>query len=138
MNLVTRYALQNVSFTGWVDKTEIFQHLSTASICLGVFGTTQQALCTVPNKIWEGLAMRKPVITGDTPAVRDLLCHEQHLYLCESANPVALAEAIVKLFKDSTLRRKLAWQGYEYWWQNFTMKRTGQRFHQHLTEVARR
>jgi len=134
--MATRYALQSTSFTGWIDKEKLSQHLSSADICLGVFGTTQQAFCTVPNKIWEGLAMRKAVITGDTPAVRDLLAHGQHLYLCEPANPDALAEAILRLYETPVLRERLARQGYEYCRENFTMARTGQRFRQHLTELV--
>lgn len=135
--MAARYALQNVSFTGWVDKSDLAQRLSAADICLGVFGATQQARYTVPNKIWEGLAMRKAVITGDTPATRDLLTHERHLYLCELANPESLAQAILRLYDDPALRERLARQGYEYWRKNFTMETTGRRFHQYLTEITK-
>jgi glycosyltransferase involved in cell wall biosynthesis len=136
MALAERYALQNVRFTGWVNKGELAQHLSTADVCLGVFGTTQQASCTVPNKIWEGLAMSKAVITADTPAARDLLAHDHHVYLCEPANPTALADAILALYENPALREKLAREGHEYWRESFTMERTGQRFRQYLTEVV--
>jgi glycosyltransferase involved in cell wall biosynthesis len=136
MATAARYALQNVSFTGWVNKEKLSQHVAAAGVCLGVFGTTQQAFYTVPNKIWEGLAMRKPVITAETPAVCDLLVHGQHLYLCKPADPDSLAAAILKLYRDPGLRERLAQQGHEYWQENFTMKRTGQRFRQYLTEVA--
>ena len=137
MARASQYCLENVTFVGWVDRSELARHLLSADVCLGVFGATQQALYTVPNKIWEGLAMRKAVITGDTPATRDLLTHGQHLYLCEPANPYALAEAILELYEDLALRERLAGQGYEHWRAGFTMKSTGRRFRQHLIEVVR-
>lgn len=134
--LAERYALRNISFTGWVDKSQLAQYLSAADICLGVFGITRQAFCTVPNKIWEGLAMRKAVITADTPAVRDVLTHGRHVYLCEPADPASLAKAILELYEDEALRERLARQGHEYWQENFTMEKTGRRIRQYLVEVV--
>jgi glycosyltransferase involved in cell wall biosynthesis len=137
-DMVKEYGLPNVSFAGWVNKDELAQRLALADVCLGVFGTTQQALCTVPNKIWEGLAARKPVITGNTPAVRELLTHGQHLYLCEPGNPESLAEAILTLYNDPSLRERLARQGYAYLRDRFSMRNTGLEMFRHLAEFARR
>jgi len=136
LTMVARYSLQNVSFVGWIDKDQISRHLSDADLCLGVFGTTQQAFYTVPNKIWEGLAMRRAVITGDTPAVRDVLTHGQHVYLCKPGSPGSLASAVLTLYDDPDLRERLARQGCEYWQQNFTMEKTGAKFYQYLIDIV--
>jgi glycosyltransferase involved in cell wall biosynthesis len=136
MAMAARYALSNVSFTGWLDKEELSGHLAGADICLGIFGGSPQARLTVPNKIWEGLAMRKAVVTASTPAVRDVLTHRQHLYLCDPEDPISLAEAIQDLYENPALRERLARQGYAYCHEHFTMKETGRRFKQYLTELV--
>jgi glycosyltransferase involved in cell wall biosynthesis len=135
MAMAARYALSNVTFTGWLNKEELSRHLAGADICLGIFGGSPQALFTVPNKIWEGLAMRKAVITANTPAVRDVLSHRQHLYLCDPEDPMSLAEAIQDLYENPALCERLARQGYAYCHEHFTMEETGRRVKQYLTEL---
>jgi glycosyltransferase involved in cell wall biosynthesis len=134
---VRRFGLSNVTFIDWVDKRDLLNYVGEADVCLGVFGTSYQSLCTVQNKIWEGLAMAKAVITGDAPMVREVMTHGEHLYLCRRADPQALADAIVTLRNDPTLRRGLAENGYRLYKGNYTTVHTGKRFKEYLEEVLR-
>jgi glycosyltransferase involved in cell wall biosynthesis len=111
--LVQELKLTNVSFQGWIDKTALPEEIAQSHVCLGVFGTTKQARCTIQNKIWEGMMMQRPVITGDSKTVRDELTHRRHVYLVERANPKSLAAAILELESDPTLRQRLATNGLE-------------------------
>jgi len=86
--------LTNITFVAWVEKQALLDYVADAQICLGVFGTTPQSLCTVQNKIWEGLAMAKPVITGDAPTLREVLTPGQHLLVCERADAPPLSSRI--------------------------------------------
>jgi len=90
---------------------------------------------TVHNKIKEGLAMAKPVITGDSPAVRLELTHGEHVYLCERANPRALADAILTLRAGPTLRAQLAQQGHRRFSEHFTVASIGQQMRTHLESL---
>jgi glycosyltransferase involved in cell wall biosynthesis len=112
IELARQYALANVIFTDWLEKQALGLRIARADVCLGIFGVTPQSLMTLHNKVFEGLAMAKPVITGDSPAIREFLTHGEHVYLCERANPRALAEAIRALHGDVALRRRLAQQGH--------------------------
>jgi glycosyltransferase involved in cell wall biosynthesis len=134
--LSERHDLHNVTFTGWVDKTELIQYVSKADICLGIFGDSTQAFHTVPNKIWEGLAMRKAVITGQTVAAAEIFQHEKHLYFCPLADSEALATSILRLAEDKALRQALAQQGYEYYLENFTFQKIGKHFARYLAEIV--
>ena len=110
--LAESLALSNIEFAGWVPKAELPTRLAQADIILGVFGTTAHVFLTIPNKIFEGLAMRKPVITRDGPAVRHTLQHGEDLYLVDSAEPAALAPAILNLQADRRLCERLSQNGY--------------------------
>jgi glycosyltransferase involved in cell wall biosynthesis len=93
---------------------------------------------TVQNKIYEGLAMRKPVITGESRAVRRAFQHGTHLYLCERANPQSIADAISALRASSEKRDELAEQGYQLYNREFDLRHNGLRFASHLIGLVDR
>jgi glycosyltransferase involved in cell wall biosynthesis len=134
--MVEEYELQNVTFIDWLAQEELVRRACRADVCLGAFGTTPQSLMTVQNKIYEGLAMRKPVLNGDSPAVRQALAHGEHIYLCERANPAALAHAILALQEDPALRERLAHQGFDKFCQTFSIAQLGRLYAVHLRELA--
>jgi glycosyltransferase involved in cell wall biosynthesis len=127
--------LSNVTFIDWLEKHELSNYLANAQVCLGVFGTTRQSLYTVQNKIWEGLAMAKPVITGDAPMVHEVLTPGEHLLVCERANPRSLADAVMRLYQDPKLRSQLASNGYRFVTENYSVRNTGHRMKAHLAEL---
>jgi glycosyltransferase involved in cell wall biosynthesis len=86
--------------------------MAQSHLCLGVFGTTPQSLMTVQNKIWEAAAMARPMVTGDSPTMRATFTHGEELYLVERDNACALAEAILELARDDSLRQKLGQAAY--------------------------
>jgi glycosyltransferase involved in cell wall biosynthesis len=130
--------LDRISFTDWIPKEELAAHVASADICLGVFGTTRQSLCTIQNKIYECLAMRKPLITGDAPLMQATFRHREHLYLCERASPEALADAIMTLRDDAELRQHVAESGYRFFQANYTIDHTSVQLARHLDEVVGR
>ena len=129
------HRLPNVTFTGWLDKEALVQHLSAADICLGVFGDTPQSLMTVQNKIYECLAMGIPMITGDSPAIRRDFLHMEHVYLCRRGDAQALADAILRLISEPSLRTHLSTSGHELFIKRFTTSRLGQQFHSYINEI---
>jgi glycosyltransferase involved in cell wall biosynthesis len=119
------YCLDNVTFVEWMDENELVKRVASADVLLGTFGTTPQAVMTFQNKIYEGLAMAKPIITGDSPAMRQFLQHNEHIFLCKRADPQSLATAILYLKNDPKLRERLSKHGYQLYHDNFDLSQTG-------------
>ncbi|MFU2486572.1 glycosyltransferase [Thauera sp. WH-1] len=68
-----------VSFEGWGPLAELPGRLASADAILGIFGTSDKALRVIPNKVYQGLAIGRPVITAATPAFpAELRASEDH------------------------------------------------------------
>lgn len=137
MTLAESLTLPNVVFTGWVLKAELPARLAYADVLLGVFGTSYHVKWTVPNKIFEGLAMARPVISADSPAMRRTFEHGKHVYLVEPNNPAELAEAILTLQADRSLRDRLALEGLAKVRSEHSLAPLGACLLGHLEELAR-
>ncbi|MEZ4735755.1 MAG: glycosyltransferase [Caldilineaceae bacterium] len=112
--LTASLGLINWTFAPPVPPATLATAIAAADICLGGhFGPSAKAGRVVPGKIYQMLAMAKPVIAGDTPANCDLLHHGRHALLVPPTDPQALADAILTLHQDPALRTRLADQGYQ-------------------------
>lgn len=133
---VTEHQLTNVLFLDWMEKEELIVHISQADICLGAFGTTPQSLMTVQNKIYEAMAMGKPLISGDSPAVRQVFTHGEHIYLCQRANGQAIAEAIRTLLNNPGIRDHIARNGFLVFKECYNLLNNGKRCEIYLRELV--
>lgn len=116
-----RLKITNLTFhTQWIPYQKLPNYIAEADVCLGIFAGTPQAMRVVPNKAYEALAMRKPLLTGDSPGVREVLTNAKNCILCQMANPEAIAESILLLRNDEKLRKKIAKNGYALFKEKLT------------------
>jgi glycosyltransferase involved in cell wall biosynthesis len=62
----------------------------------------------IPNKVFQALACGVPVVTADTPAVRELLRDGESALLVPPGDGTALAVALRRLRDDPALARRIA------------------------------
>jgi glycosyltransferase involved in cell wall biosynthesis len=99
--------LTRVRFEAWVPYRELPDVIAKAHVCLGIFGSSVKAQMVIPNKVYEAAAVGRPIITADTPAIREVFVHGDSIWLCPAGDPGALATAIDALARDEALRRRL-------------------------------
>lgn len=95
-----------------VSYSELVALIPTADVCLGIFGDTDKAQRVIPNKVYEAIAAGKPVISGDTPAIRELFTDRENILLCKMASPEDLVIKILELKNDAKLRNRIAQEGH--------------------------
>jgi glycosyltransferase involved in cell wall biosynthesis len=79
----------------WLEYPQLRQALDWADVCLGIFGTSEKAACVIPNKVFQIVAAGRPLITRDSPAIRELLAPAPPcVRLIEAGNAQALADAL--------------------------------------------
>ena len=134
--LVARLKIKNIHFLGFQEISKIPTYISKADVCLGIFGETQKAKRVIPNKAFEVIAMKKPLITADTPAIKELFIHRKNCYLCKISDEKSLAVAIKELKNDFNLRKKIALNGYKLFKEKCTSKEIGNRLKKLLKSIA--
>jgi len=124
-NIVRQLGIKNVEFAGWLPYESLPHEIASAQICLGIFGMTDKAKRVIPNKVYMALAMAKPVITGDSPALKEVFTNKKNILLCEMGNPKSIADSIMLLKNDVKLRSRIISGGYLLFRQNFAPAVTG-------------
>ena len=132
------WSLANVTFHGFVSQDELLDGLAQAHVCLGVFGTTRQAHFTVQNKVWEGLAMGRPVISGDSPTIRAALADREEVYLIGRNDPAALAAGLRELRDDPALRERIAAAGHARYLAGNSIPALGRQMKEALLSLVER
>jgi len=93
--LIAEQPLSKLRWDAWVDYAQLPGRIASVDVCLGIFGTTEKAASVIPNKVFQIVAMGKPLITRDSPAIRELLDEAfPCVQLISPADPEALAQAV--------------------------------------------
>ncbi len=100
----------NVELTGLLPLEEIPLQIAEATVCLGIFGESGKAHRVVPNKLYECLAVGRPVVTADTEGARSAFTTGEVAMV--AAEPEALAAELRRLVADSAARELLAREGH--------------------------
>jgi glycosyltransferase involved in cell wall biosynthesis len=87
--------LPKLRWIEWVDYPELKSRIADADLCLGIFGTSEKAASVIPNKVFQAVAAGRPLVTRDSPAIRELLAPVPGcVYLVRPGDPPALVEAV--------------------------------------------
>jgi len=125
--LKKKFSTENLSFHPRLPVNELVSLMTGTDVILGIFGVTLKAGMVVPNKVYQALAVGRPVITADTPAIRELFQDGVHLLTVPPGDARALAHAIEALRKDPGQRRQIASQGGSYVRSRFSSLRIAER-----------
>ncbi len=119
--------LRQIHFHDWVSYDALGDMIAAADICLGVFGVTPKAQMVIPNKVFQAAMVGRPVITADSPAVREVFIHGETAWLCPAGNAEALARGVQALSADVGLRQRLGYQAGALMAERFSAAAQGRR-----------
>lgn len=119
--------IKNIEFINKnVSLTELAKEIQKSEICLGVFGDSQKAKNVIPNKAYEIIASKKPLITSDTPGIREVFEDKKNCLLCKPYDHIDLAKKITKLKNNKKLKDKISNNGYKLFKERFSIQKTGE------------
>jgi glycosyltransferase involved in cell wall biosynthesis len=127
----------NVEWLQWIEYDDLPREYWGAGCALGIFGTSDKALRVIPNKAYHALACGAPLITGDTPAARELLQDGENALLVPPGDPAALAEAMRRVAADPELATRLGRAGRAVYEERASEDVLGLRWRTLLEELVR-
>jgi glycosyltransferase involved in cell wall biosynthesis len=93
--LLTEQPIRNLSWTPWVPYENLAHEIGAADVCLGIFSASDKAARVIPNKVFQVLSVGRPIITRESPALRELFPNGANgLYVVPPEDPDALVAAI--------------------------------------------
>ena len=88
----------------WVPYPQLVQWLHQADVALGLMGTPKQSGWAIPNKVFQVFSAGVPLITADTPAMRELIAADSvdtvpnDIILVPPGDPDAIVDAVERMY----------------------------------------
>jgi glycosyltransferase involved in cell wall biosynthesis len=119
-SLVREYRLTNVLLLDQQPRERVPHYVSASDACLVLLKRSEIFRTVIPTKMLEFMACARPVVLGVEGEAQRLLQAANAGLCIQPENPADLANAILKLARDSHLRQSLGANGRRYILQNFT------------------
>jgi len=121
----------------WLHGDALEERMARADLVLGVFGASAKAQRVIPNKAFAALALGRPLLTADTPGIREALAHGETAFLCPPGDPEALAAAVQSICAQPDLAAQVAAQGKALFDAHFTPRAIGAQVLELIAPLAR-
>lgn len=106
--------IPNISIKNYLDREGVRLELSQAGIFVLPCIVAKNGLRDIlPNVLKEAMAMELPVVTSDVSGIDELVDDGCNGILTPPENPMAIADALVRLLSDDMLRREMGTKGRE-------------------------
>jgi glycosyltransferase involved in cell wall biosynthesis len=129
-DLNNKLRLNNITFVDWVPYKDLPKEINNADICIGGhFGLGKKAIRVVANKVFQIIAMRKPVIISNSPSSKSAgFIDMNNSVFAEINNPQDIANKILLLKENNELAEKIQNNGYKLFKEKFSPSKTGKKF----------
>ena len=116
-------------FTGWVDAADIPAYLHAADVFVGPSRTAANGWIEAQGLTFiEAMAARIPVVATRVGGIVDAVQDEQTGLLVDERAPEQIARAVVRLWQDDALRRRLVDSAYTAAVEHFSRRVSAEAF----------
>lgn len=97
-HMLDAHPIPHLTWITWVPYSQLREQIAMADICLGIFGLSDKAARVIPNKVFQVIAAGRPIVTRDSPAMRELVeSNIRGIRLVPPGDPDALIAGILEL-----------------------------------------
>ncbi|SFR74653.1 Glycosyltransferase involved in cell wall bisynthesis [Halogeometricum rufum] len=102
---------EHVTFTGRVPFEEVPSYIHASDVCLVPHQSTGHTETTVPHKLFQYMAMSRPVVVTDVEPLRRFVQDADAGLVVRAGDPAGFALSFVELATDDERRRRLGENG---------------------------
>ena len=98
---------QHIVYLGSVSSDRVIDTVRRADVCVYPFPRRPELDCVYPVKVFEYMALAKPVVASDLTAMRRIIRNGENGLLVEPDDIDSWVAALLAVYRDSALREKL-------------------------------
>lgn len=104
--------LESVKFIGWVESQQVPAIIKASDVCIVPHYVTEHTDTTIPNKIFDYMAQKKPVIVTSSRALSSIVLSSECGNVYMHNDYMDLAKKVIEL-KSPQLRERYGSHGYD-------------------------
>jgi glycosyltransferase involved in cell wall biosynthesis len=101
-----------VFFEGFKPQDEVGSYISISDVCVIPHRKSPQTDNSSPNKLFQYLYFKKPVISSDCNSIEKIIFNEKCGLIFHDISPEELAERIIFLYENPIVRNEMGENGY--------------------------
>jgi glycosyltransferase involved in cell wall biosynthesis len=136
VEFVKKHNLKNIIFYDYQPIESLVNFISRSDVQLGIFGESIKTKLVIPNKAYQAIACRKPLITAKSPAISEIFTDNNDILLCKPYSSESLSEKLITLYEDSKLRTKISNNGYNLFKEKCIPKSIGKNILSYLYQLS--
>ncbi len=127
--------LKNVLMLPQQQKEKVPELLASSDCCMVLLKKNELFKTVIPSKMFEAMAMERPVILGVEGESKEIILEGNCGICIEPENHRQLAEAVLRLYNDQNLLKRLGHDGRQYVEKNFDRENLAKMYIDILEEV---
>jgi len=124
VSLACSRGLRNVHFVDQQPREKVPAYITASDACLVLLKKSELFKTVLPTKMLEFMSCARPVILGVDGHARKIVEQANAGIFVTPEDPVALADAVMRLASDSALRDSLGRNGRQHVLQHFSRQNT--------------
>lgn len=121
-----KQVLDRVELMDWRPVKEVKAHIQSSQVCLVPHVKTPLTDATIPHKLFQYMAQRRPVIVSNCAPLERIINETRAGLVYTSGQARELAECLRRLYDNPTLRDEMAERGYQAVRDKYNWEQTGQ------------
>ncbi len=129
----------HIIFAGWRPQEYMKSYIVGCDVCMLPRQKTAQTDAAIPHKLFHYMYLQRPVVATDCIPLQRIINDAQCGIICRSGDPKSMSEAILTLYHDPDLRRRMGIAGHQAIQQRYSWDHTAQglvRLYQELQSAA--
>jgi glycosyltransferase involved in cell wall biosynthesis len=99
---------RDVVFTGLVSRKEVFRWITAADVLLVPYVDTPNNRLTTPTKLYEYMAVGRPIVATRFPGIREIIQDGRNGLLYQAGSANDLSRCIISILSNNQLATRLA------------------------------
>ncbi|RLA50657.1 MAG: glycosyltransferase WbuB [Gammaproteobacteria bacterium] len=133
---ITKRGLENITMLGQLPKEDMPRLWSVSTVSLVLLRKLDLFLTVIPSKIFESMAMKKPIIIGVDGESKEIINDARAGIAIKPESATELAAAIIKLADSPALCQKYGEQGSQYVATHFDRHILAQQYEKKLAALC--